>query len=73
LVGSGGFWKKVRIFIDLGERICGESINLVIFLPLFGHFCWVIIGVLIGLGNEREIQSNGSTTKLNVIAMEVEG
>ena len=34
-VGFGGFWKKVRIFTDLGERIYGESINLVIFLPLF--------------------------------------
>lgn len=34
-VGFCGFLKKVRIFIDSGERICGESINFVLFLPLF--------------------------------------
>lgn len=28
-VGFCGFLKKVRIFIDSGERICGESINFV--------------------------------------------
>ncbi|GAU28620.1 hypothetical protein TSUD_55640 [Trifolium subterraneum] len=32
-----------------------------------------VIGVLTGVGSEREIEKNGGTTRLNVIALEVDG
>ncbi|WJX26513.1 hypothetical protein P8452_15425 [Trifolium repens] len=32
-----------------------------------------VIGVLTGVGSERELEKNGATTKLNVIALEAEG
>jgi hypothetical protein len=32
-----------------------------------------VIGVLTGVGSERELEKNGGTTKLNVIALEAEG
>ncbi|GAU47630.1 hypothetical protein TSUD_137600 [Trifolium subterraneum] len=40
----------------------------------FGQFAAEdVIGVLTGVGSEREIEKNGGTTRLNVIALEVDG
>jgi len=36
--------------------------------------CYVdILGLLVGVGTERELQVDGKTTKLNVIAIEADG
>jgi len=32
-----------------------------------------ILGLLVGVGTERELQVDGKTTKLNVIAIEADG
>jgi len=46
------------------------------FIKFFNHLLYYyvdILGVLVGVGIERELQVDGKTTKLNVIAIEADG
>ncbi|KAL5080707.1 hypothetical protein RYX36_009128 [Vicia faba] len=64
---------KIYIFENLCVAINGDSYKTTQLFISLAYIVIDVIGLLFGLGNEREIRENGTTTNLNVIELEVDG